>query len=376
MRILVAQNVGRARNGGMSRIMGRIHDEIALAGHSIEYLNSEDVTPRTAGGPLSRFAFPAAVVRHARSLRAAGRGVDIINVHEPSGSVAVLCRSLLAGTKVVVTSHGVEQRSWTLRLATEATECEKPAFKTRLVHPATVLWQTRVALRKADHVFCLNEEDHQYVVRNFKRKSDDVTRIFPAADPVFGRSTYSREYQRCNRILFAGTWLQRKGTEYLANAFCRLLVKYPKIQLIVLNPGVQPKVVNEAFPPAVQPKVCCVFTRTDEETVEAFEQADLFVLPSLFEGTPLTLIEAMWSGLPIVTTSTCGMKDVIDHERTGLLVPVRCVDALENALSTLIRAEALRRSLGVAAAREASEKLRWQDSAGKVLAQYERLIAK
>ena len=43
----------------------------------------------------------------------------------------------------------------------------------------------------------------------------------------------------------------------------------------------------------------------------AFAAADLFLLPSLFEGTPLTLMQAMMSGLPIVTTATCGMKDVL-----------------------------------------------------------------
>src|SRR5262245_29227400 len=86
MRILVAHNVPRARNGGMSRIMGFIHDHVEAAGHEVEYLTSEDVSTRL-GGRLSRFSFPVLVRRHAADAARAGRPFDVVNVHEPVSAV-------------------------------------------------------------------------------------------------------------------------------------------------------------------------------------------------------------------------------------------------------------------------------------------------
>jgi glycosyltransferase involved in cell wall biosynthesis len=67
---------------------------------------------------------------------------------------------------------------------------------------------------------------------------------------------------------------------------------------------------------------------------------DIFLLPSFFEGTLLALIEAMCTGIPVVTTATCGMKDVVENGRNGLLVAagncgeiVRLIESLMNDLS-------------------------------------------
>ena len=95
---------------------------------------------------------------------------------------------------------------------------------------------------------------------------------------------------------------------------------------------------------------------TEAETVAAYRAADVFVLPSLFEGTPLVIMEAMMSGLPVVTTATCGMKDVIADGRTGLLVPVRRPDAVAAAVGRVLADAALRERLGRAAAAEAAAK--------------------
>jgi glycosyltransferase involved in cell wall biosynthesis len=97
------------------------------------------------------------------------------------------------------------------------------------------------------------------------------------------------------------------------------------------------------------------------------------VLPSLFEGTPLTLMEAMMSGLPIITTATCGMRDAIQNERNGLLVPIRSPDSISEAGKRLIENKELRSRLGQAAQAEAIEKYTWEQVAKPVLSVYEKL---
>ena len=96
-------------------------------------------------------------------------------------------------------------------------------------------------------------------------------------------------------------------------------------------------------------------------------EADIFVLPSLWEGMPITLIEAMSTGLPIVATSVGGIPDIIKNNITGLLVNVDNVE-IANAIIKLINNRKLRERLG-RAAMVASERF----SARNMTSEYERL---
>jgi glycosyltransferase involved in cell wall biosynthesis len=246
-------------------------------------------------------------------------------------------------------------------------------MKTRIAYPLTLLWQADLALRRADHIFCLNNEDRAYLATHFGRDLGDVTRIFPAANPVFGREAENRDYGRARILLFAGTWLARKGIRDLAAAFARIAATRDDILLRVLNPGVKADVVLRDFPAACRPQVEVVTAAPEAGTAEAMEQADLFVLPSRFEGTPLTMMEAMWSGLPIVSTAVCGMKDVIRHGSNGLLVGPGDSNELEKALQWMLCDGELRRKLGRQAYEDAVRSYRWSDAASVVLQAYERL---
>ena len=124
-------------------------------------------------------------------------------------------------------------------------------------------------------------------------------------------------------VLFAGTWRKNKGVEDLVAAWPLVLASRPDARLIVLGGGVPAGVIVSAFASASRASVEVQTATTDEAAAAVYAGADVFVLPSLFEGTPLTLLEAMRSGLPLVTTDTCGMKDVIRSGVNGLLVPIR-----------------------------------------------------
>jgi len=82
---------------------------------------------------------------------------------------------------------------------------------------------------------------------------------------------------------------------------------------------------------------------------EQFDHADIFVLPSLAEGIPVVLMEAMASGVPCVTTPVNGIPELIQHEKTGLLALPGDVDSLAEQLTRLIHDPALRHDLALAA---------------------------
>jgi len=175
-------------------------------------------------------------------------------------------------------------------------------------------------------------------------------------------------------LLFAGTWRKNKGIEDLVPAFSELRLACPQLELLVLGAGMPAETVLDAFPESVRPAVNVVTARNDAETAAVFASADLFLLPSLFEGTPLTLVEAMMSGLPIVTSNVCGMKDLIAHQRNGLLVPTRSPEAIVRAVRSLVDAGSLRRALGQAAQDDARLRYTWDLAAERVRAVYTRLL--
>ncbi len=76
--------------------------------------------------------------------------------------------------------------------------------------------------------------------------------------------------------------------------------------------------------------------------------ADIFVLPSYFEGLPMSVIEAMLTGLPVVATAIRGPREQVVPEVTGLLVPARSVAPLAAALRRLTGDPALRATMGAA----------------------------
>ncbi len=349
MKILVAHNVPAARNGGMSRIMGEIHDRIPA---EVDYFTADDIPPRHRTRWL-RFLYPYLVHRRARE-----GAYDIVNVHEPSGALVAL---LKGHVKVVVTSHGVEQRGWNVALEDAKLGRGGPSTRTRIVYPATALWQARLALTRADHVFCLNFEDRDYLTGHFHIAPERITRIYPAASEVYATE---RDYTRFRRVLFAGTWLTRKGNLDAVAA----MAQHPNLEFATLGAGAPAEVIRAACPRAI-----VIEAKSDRAAAQAMADADAFLLPSVFEGTPLTLMEAMRSGLPVITTDTCGMRDVIVHNQNGLLVPTRSPDAIAAAIAQLAADAPLRECLGRAAA---SAPYTWESSAAAVWEVYRRISAR
>jgi glycosyltransferase involved in cell wall biosynthesis len=237
----------------------------------------------------------------------------------------------------------------------------------------TTLWQGKIGLQHADHVLCLNFEDHDYLVQRLNRRSDSVTRIFPGADVIYACAAKARSYLSAWKLLFAGTWRKNKGIEDLVPAFCQLAAMHPELTLTVLGPGVSEATVKSAFPGPLRSRISCVQTANEADNAVEFANGDIYLLPSLFEGTPLTLIEAMMSGLPIVTTSTCGMKDVVEDGRNGLLVPIRSPSSIVSAVERLVNDAALRARLGSTGRADALRQYRWEYVAKPVREIYDRL---
>lgn len=139
-----------------------------------------------------------------------------------------------------------------------------------------------------------------------------------------------------------------KGNSYLVEAAARVLKERPHARFFVVGEGpLLPELQAQARALGLEDRfVFYGFAKDVAAVVSAF---DLSVFPSLWEGTPLTVFEALAMGKPIVATDADGLVDVLTHDRDALIVPRRDSGALANAIVRMIDDPALRARLGAEA---------------------------
>jgi glycosyltransferase involved in cell wall biosynthesis len=129
------------------------------------------------------------------------------------------------------------------------------------------------------------------------------------------------------KVLWLGGIQLRKGIQYLVEA-ARLLQR-ESIEFLLAGPNSIAESVVKTFPPNM--KLLGRITR--DQTDQVYQQAHVFVLPTVSDGFAITQLEAMEHGLPVVTTPNCG--EVVTDGVDGLIVPARDSVALAKALARL-----------------------------------------
>jgi glycosyltransferase involved in cell wall biosynthesis len=107
-----------------------------------------------------------------------------------------------------------------------------------------------------------------------------------------------------------------------------------------------------------------------EDVPDLLAASDIFVMPSLWEGLPLALLEAMFAGKPIIASDVSGIPEAIASDRYGLLAPPGDVETLARHLDDVLRDPALRARLGAAARQRALDEFTVARMAERYLASY------
>jgi glycosyltransferase involved in cell wall biosynthesis len=156
-------------------------------------------------------------------------------------------------------------------------------------------------------------------------------------------------------VLNVGRLTAQKAQDVLIDAFAMVAPGHPQWRLELLGEGeAEAALRNQAEALGVSPRVR--FEGLSKDPWGHYREAGIFVLASRFEGTPNALLEAMSCGLPvIVSDAPGGMRDLVEHDVTGLVVPADDVTALADALRLLMTDGERRRRLGEAARKYLSE---------------------
>jgi len=149
------------------------------------------------------------------------------------------------------------------------------------------------------------------------------------------------------RLLSVGRLEREKGHSVLLDAIARLRDHGTTVQLDLVGDGTRLEALQwQARELGIEDRVTFSGAVGQDRIREHYRRADVFCLPSLGEGIPVVLMEALATGLPAIASNTMGIPELIEDGVTGLLVPAGRPDELGHAIERLARDRSLGRRLG------------------------------
>jgi glycosyltransferase involved in cell wall biosynthesis len=232
------------------------------------------------------------------------------------------------------------------------------------------------AVRRATHLVADSHSTKRDVIELFGRKDSEVDVVHLGADLATFRPGVEPARRAAPYILSVGTLQPRKNYVMLIRAFKRLCERWREpIELVLAGARgwLWEPIEAEARKPPFAERVQLLHYVSDEKLPGLYAGATLFVMPSLYEGFGIPLVEAMASGAPVITSNVSSLPEVVGD--AGPLLDPSDIELWAETMRALL-ADAQRRKQmherGLARALEFT----WQRTAERTLAGYRKLLGK
>jgi glycosyltransferase involved in cell wall biosynthesis len=354
--------------GGAEMMVFRLSEELRARGHHVV-----PVGPRTGTGwmgdmfrdagfsPetfwLKRPVDPTCVGRFVQLFRR--HGVDVVHSHEFTMGVYGSAAARLLSIPHVLTMHG--------------------GFR------ATKALRRRIALRwaiqRSGNAVAVSRATGNEFAKDLGIRESAFTVVHNGVPSKAGDAAGVRREFGCAEndivILAVGNLERNKNHRMLLEALVRLQqdgLTVPWRLIIAAGRGGDEHdyLLEYVRAQRLEDRVHIAMGRSDINDLQAL--ADVFVMPSLWEGLPMALLEAMVAGKAIIASATAGIPEAIVSGREGILVPPGDLDALVGALRILLSDPQRRRELGAAASERAHRDFTVQVMADRYEAMYRQLL--
>lgn len=355
-----------------NRVLNKTHRLASHFARGLHHPESSALRPLHAS-VFYNLAYIFAAAWHARRNRS-----DIIHLHNFSQFVPVV-RVLNPRSHIVLHMHC----EWLSQL--------DPAIVAR-------------RLEQVDTIFCCSRHIMQRLLERFPALEGRVHVIFNGCEVerfVPQPEAGGPEGVQTPRLLFVGRISPEKGVHNLIEAFAEVAAQRPDVRLDLVGgfgnlppeflihvshdplvKGLQRFYENDyvgelkrRIPAAIRDRVSFYGNVSHDDIARYYCQASVFVCPSLSDAFPLTVVEAMSAGLPVVACKVGGIPEAVVHGETGLLVEPDNTTALSDALLRLLDDRVLRRRLGAAGRARALRLFSWRAISSEVAGVYARAVA-
>lgn len=238
---------------------------------------------------------------------------DVIHGHTFLPAVPTRLSGLLSGTPTVFTVHGTALTSGVGR-----DESALSSVKRRIERQFVLGFDY-------DSVISVNREH----VDLLETGHDDV-RVIPNGVDL---DRFKRDTERTQDVVFIGRLAPKKRVSDLINGFAHVEDEFPESTLRIVGTGPKRETLKTQVESlGIQDRVSFEGRVSDEAITRYYASAGVFVLPSIWEGHPLTLLEAWAASTPVIASSVEGIEEFVEHNETGYLVPSRSPNELADAI--------------------------------------------
>ena len=309
VRVIAPYSSPRTRDGadGLGPADGAQRDFIPM-GRSV---------PLSAGGSKARVTLSWWLYPRVRQLMARER-FDVVHLHEPLAPLLPLMVLQHSNSVNIGTFHAYSDRQRLYRLSRRAVK----------------RWQQRLHGRIA-----VSAAARAFVSPHFPQQAYRVIpngidyQRFADAVPL------PKLRDGLTNILFVGRKDERKGLRYLAEAFTALRRQRADVRLVIVGPGKPDRecaALLDGIAAEHPGSIVVTGAVSDENLPRYYASADVFCSPATGgESFGIVLLEAMAAGAPVVASDIDGYRDVVQHERNGLLAGARDVDAIARAIARI-----------------------------------------
>lgn len=381
MKILQVSPYFHPYNGGQEVFVYNLSKNLIKAGHEVHVITSN--YPSTSdseifdGINIKRYRCVSRPLRNPiapQFLRLGKRlkDYDVIHMHNEHSFPSMVIANLkeINAKPLIITTHGQ------LKFGNYSKDFIEKIYNKTI---------GKRVFRKCDAIIALSESDKDYIA-SLGIDSEKIEIIPNAIDPLFldyetmkacGEAYLLKKPQFRNKkiVLFVGPVIRRKGVEYLIRAIPYVLKSIASNEILFIITG-SGDYINEAIVMAKKLNIEKFINFTGHLSIKDLKSiyaiSTMFVLPSLSEGLPTSILEAMYFGLPVVSTDIPGIRD--HFRKTAKLVQPKNEEALAKAIIELLSDQDLSAKMSREAKAQIINKYTWQIIAKKYLEEYERII--
>lgn len=256
---------------------------------------------------------------------------------------------------LIITNHGLISQT-------------APVWVNNIYIPTIAKW----TFKTADKIICYTEEEKQAIVR-LNIDPENIAVIHNGIDTNLFAPSIKKE--KTNQLLWIGRFTPGKGVDYLIDAFNILAKEHPNLKLIMVGKGpLKENAYQRIKSLNLEKNVIIRDFIPNSELPGLYRQSDVFILSSIYEGVPRTILEAMSCGTPIVCTELPQLVDIVSD--CGFLVPLRDPKAIAEAVAKLISNEELAKKLGENGRNKVTDKYCWMDTVRKTISLYNELLCR
>lgn len=352
MKRRVAQVITRMVPGGAQRVVTNLLEGLADE-YSLELITGPEDAPAnlredlpghvelTVVDSLSRDISPLKDVRALLDLAVQFRRkrYDLVHTHtSKAGLLGRFAAWFVPGTRVIHTPHGLIYGS----------SRNIPGVPEAKFLRTALLFLERLARRRQDALTTLSRNEARQCERLGLSAPEKIHTIYNGIEHDSstsysggsGRSEYDLVPEDLV-IVSVGRLSPEKGYADLARAFGELRGEFDNLRLLIAGSGSERQTILETVPEEYRRDVR--LPGYVEEVRSVYDAGDVFVMPSLYEGFGLAILEAMRAGLPIVATNVGGIPELVREDRDGFLVspsaPAELADGLRPLLGDAQRRE-------------------------------------